>query len=212
MSADGDPLDRLRAGNRRFLSGETTAATGRGPDGRPPVPPQRMRAALAGGQSPYAVVLACADSRVAPEVLFDAQLGELFVVRVAGNVAEPTQVGSIEFAVEQLGAGLVMVLGHTACGAVGAAVDTLSGPSGHSDDLESILSVIRPVARAVKAERSDADAAALAGLTVRANARAAANALRAVPALASRVADGRLRVVAAEYALDTGAVDIFDLG
>ena len=128
------PLERLKAGNRRFVSGQRAAD--------PEEPGHRQE--LTGGQHPYAIVLTCADSRVVPEFIFNARLGELFVVRVAGNVPNPSSLASIEYAVAQLGVKQVVVMGHSSCGAVGAAVQ--GGDAG--PNLNHLVSFIAPAAQA----------------------------------------------------------------
>lgn len=184
-------LEQLREGNRRFAGSETVGERARVSRAR--------RVELTAGQSPFAVVLGCSDSRVPAELVFDQGLGDLFVIRVAGNIAAPTQIGSVEFAVEVLGARLVVVLGHSGCGAVSAAVETIrSGDPGHSPHLRAIVDRIRP---AVEGE-PDAERA------VRANVEATVARLSAEsPTLAA--VEG-LRIVGAEYALESGLVTFFE--
>ncbi len=198
MVPASEALERLREGNRRFVSGGATPAGAR-------------PAELAGGQKPFAIILGCADSRVPPELVFDQGLGELFVVRVAGNVATPTQVGSIEFAAEQFGARLVVVLGHSMCGAVAATLGQIEHPAeGGSPHVASIVDQIRPaVAPLLEAGGTD-DRDALVCEAVRANVRASVDALRGgSEVLRGLAADDGLVVVGAEYSLQSGEVEFF---
>lgn len=184
-------LKELAAGNARYVAGERTLAT---------VTAAR-RAELVAGQHPKAIVLGCSDSRVPAELLFDQGIGDLFVVRVAGNVATPDTLGSVEYAAGHLGTPVVVVLGHTGCGAVAAAC-----AGGHAEGhVESIVEEIRPAVRAVKATSPQACAAA----AVPENARLVATALtKDSPILAKLVADGKLRIVSGVYDLATGAVTL----
>lgn len=170
------------------------------------------RSELVAGQRPFAVILGCSDSRVPVEIVFDQGLGDLFVIRVAGNVVAPSQIGSVEFAAEQFGTPLVVVLGHTGCGAVDATLDALCRPQGStSRHLSSIVERIRPAVAGLLETDRDRDRDALARRAVRANVRVAANALRhGSEVLESLVGTGGLRIVGAEYSLETGAVDFFD--
>lgn len=200
-----EALERLRAGNRRFAAG---LRNGEGPSS-----PER-RAELASGQEPFAIVLGCSDSRVPAEIVFDQGLGDLFVIRVAGNIVAPSQVGSVEFAAERFGTRLVVVLGHSRCGAVSATLEELRRANGaHSRNLRSIVDRIRPSIEGLLASELAQDPAALEREAVRANVRAAANQLRHGSEVLERLIerDG-LRVVGAEYSLDSGIVDVFDGG
>ena len=183
-------LARLTAGNRRFVAGR-----GRHPHQRP-----ARRRQVAAGQHPVAAVVACADSRVPPEILFDCGLGDLFVVRVAGNIASQSVTGSIEYAVEHLGVPLVVVLGHTRCGAVTAAVEGGHAP-GH---VPHVLCAIQPAVACTSGWPGDpVDNAARAHVgLVTAQLRASE------PVLADRVRQGALRLVGAYYHLDTGEAEI----
>ncbi len=203
MISASDALDRLRAGNRRFVAGEHTIdelASG------------VRRMAVVSGQRPIATILGCSDSRVPVEVVFDQGFGDLFVIRVAGNIVAPSQVGSVEFAAERLGTRLVVVLGHTRCGAVTATLEDLQRPaSNQSWNLNSIVSRIRPSVEGLLATDLKHDHERLIDQAVRANVRASVNQLRygsdVLELLMRR--DG-LRVVGAEYSLETGIVDFFD--
>ena len=131
-----EALDRLKAGNQRFMKGETTNHT---------LVSHQERAEMAEGQNPFAIILGCSDSRVPAEMVFDQGLGDLFVIRVAGNVVAPSQVGSVEFAAERYDCAVVVVLGHSHCGAIQATVDTLLNPENPpSDNLMSIVNRVRP--------------------------------------------------------------------
>ena len=190
VSAPFQLFQRLMAGNTRFVAGV------------PEHPHQdaSTRAQLAKGQKPFAIVLACADSRVAPEVLFDQGLGDLFVLRVAGNIANDDIKASIEYAVEHLGSGLIVVLGHERCGAVKAAVAGGELP-GH---LPGLIEKIRPAVEKVKGLPGDGLDNAIA-----VNARMVAQQLRdSAPLLKAKVDSGALTVLAMRYDLDTGAVDV----
>lgn len=196
-----DALQRLREGNQRFVSGIRGTAS--------LVSPTR-RAKLATAQHPFAIVLGCSDSRVPAELIFDQGLGELFVVRVAGNVATPTQVGSVEFAATHFGTSLVVVLGHTRCGAIQAAVADVRTPAPTSPNVRSIIDSIRPTAEAVVVG-SDGDDDQLVREVGRANVRAGVARLRHESEVLSRLVEsGQLDVVGAEYSLETGVVEFFE--
>jgi carbonic anhydrase len=192
--APATALKRLMDGNARYVAGKPL---------RPNQGAQR-RSSLAGGQNPFATILACADSRVSPELLFDQGLGDLFVVRVAGNVVDDVVLASIEYSVIHLGSELVMVLGHERCGAVGATVDALAGKESDADKgtkIGELAGLITPAVREVPANAPDkVDAAVLL------NARRNAGLVLKSPPLAERARAGRLEVVSARYDLDTGAV------
>ena len=197
-----DALARLRAGNQRFGSDMATSRT-TGKD---------HLVDLAQGQSPFAVVLGCSDSRVPLEIVFDQGLGDLFVIRVAGNIVAPSLVGSVEFAASQFGTRLVVVLGHTNCGAVGATIDSLtSGSAAETKNLDSIVQRVRPSVEPLLDTELRDDRAALTAAAVRANIRASAAHLRSgSPLLEGLIRDEGLQVVGAEYDLETGQVDFFD--
>jgi carbonic anhydrase len=170
------------------------------------------RIELTKGQDPFAIILGCSDSRVPAEIVFDQGLGDLFVIRVAGNIVAPSQIGSVEFAAERFGTRLVVVLGHTRCGAVQATLDELQQPSERqSRNLASIVGRIRPSVEGLLGTDLRRDPEALAREAVRANVRAAANQLRHGSELIERLSeqDGLL-VVGAEYSLESGMVDFFD--
>jgi carbonic anhydrase len=193
-------LERLREGNRRFASGAV----------RPePIATEARRALLTEGQDPFAIVLGCSDSRVPAEIVFDQGLGDLFVIRVAGNIVAPSQIGSIEFAAERFGTRLVVVLGHSQCGAVTAALESLRRPDAvPSRNLSSIVERIRPAIETL----APAGEERLLAEAVRANVRHAVGQLRHGSESLERLArhDGLL-IAGAEYSLHTGLVDWLDL-
>jgi carbonic anhydrase len=205
MIPAAEALERLREGNRRFVAG-TPRMDGSSEPAR--------RRELAAGQNPFAIIFGCSDSRVPAEIVFDQGLGDLFVIRVAGNVVAPSLVGSVEFAAEVFGTRLVVVLGHTRCGAVTATVDALRRPEkGGSPNLRSIVDRIRPTVEGLLegggADLADPDS--LIQRAVRANVRASANQLRHGSQVLEQLStDAGLRVVGAEYSLETGEVDFFD--
>lgn len=200
-----DALERLRQGNARFASGQRK----RGVPGD-----AGKRGELVEGQAPFAVILGCSDSRVPVEIVFDQDLGDLFVIRVAGNIVAPSQVGSVEFAAARFGTRLVVVLGHSSCGAIEATLEELRRPTGsQSRNLRAIVDRIRPAVEELVAPELGANPLTLARHAVRANVRASANHLRRGSDLLEQLmrTDG-LMVVGAEYSLETGVVDFFDMG
>ena len=170
------------------------------------------RMELASGQEPFAAILGCSDSRVPVEIVFDQGLGDLFVIRVAGNIVAPSQVGSVEFAAEQFGTRLVVVLGHSKCGAVGATVEQLQRPKeNQSHNLHSIVDLIRPSVEDLLATDLRNDLDELIHQAVRANIRASVNHLRHGSEIIEQlIRNDGLLVVGAEYSLETGVVDFFD--
>jgi len=198
-----EALERLRAGNRRFVSGVRSLDS---------LMSQTRRSDLVAGQEPFAVILGCSDSRVPVEIVFDQGLGDLFVIRVAGNVVAPSQIGSVEFAAERFGTRLVVILGHTRCGAVQATLEELQRPTeNQSRNLRSIVDRIRPSVEALLAAEFHHDAEALARHAVRANVRVSASSLRHGSEVLERLIQNEgLLVVGAEYSLESGVVDFFD--
>lgn len=197
-----EALARLREGNQRFVSGVRSVEV---------LLSHTRRAELATEQRPFAIVLGCSDSRVPAELVFDQGLGDLFVIRVAGNIVAPSQVGSVEFAAEQFGTPLVVVLGHTRCGAIGATLNELRSGANHTRNVRSIVNRIRPAVEALLSTDLKDDEERLVREAVRANVRASANHLRHGSALLEQlILDGSLLVVGAEYSLETGEVDFFD--
>ncbi|RME02683.1 MAG: carbonic anhydrase [Deltaproteobacteria bacterium] len=201
MRTAREALDRLQAGNRRFVAG---AHKGVGLD-------RSRRRQLLQGQSPFATILGCSDSRVPPEFVFDQGLGDLFVVRVAGNIAEDTQIASVVFAVRELGSRLVVVLGHTNCGAVSATLASLtSGGEGGGSELDAVIAQIRPAVASLSEGEASIDRDGLVSEVVRANIRRSVERLRASPTIAHLIEQDGLAVIGAQYALETGVVEFFD--
>lgn len=194
-------LNHLREGNLRFASERSTTRV-----------TQAQRTELIDGQSPSAVIIGCSDSRVPVEMIFDQGLGELFVIRVAGNIITPSQMGSVEFAIQHYGTQLVVVLGHSNCGAVGATLEALRTPEEKlSSNLCSIVEHIRPVFKPLLESDPSQDSKTLIQKAVRANVQTSAHCLRNdSPTLQKRIAANKLLVVGAEYSLSTGLVDFFD--
>src|SRR5213596_1386325 len=203
MMSGHEALVRLREGNRRFVASMADTA---------PALNQTRRHALAEGQQPFAIVLGCSDSRVPAELVFGQGFGDLFVIRVAGNIVAPSQIGSVEFAAERFGTRLVVVLGHTECGAVLATIEELGRPSeGQSRNLRSIVDRIRPSVEALLLAEFRDQADALVRKAVRANIRVSADHLRhGSEVLEQSIQKDGLLVVGAEYSLETGVVDFFD--
>ena len=202
ISAD-EALERLREGNRRFVSEVRSHE----------LTSEARRSALASGQEPFAIILGCSDSRVPAEIVFDQGLGDLFVIRVAGNIVAPSQIGSVEFAAERAGARLVVVLGHSQCGAILATLEQLKRPSdNHSRNLRSIVDRVRPSVEALLSTDLRHDPDELVRQAVRANVRASANQLRhGSDIVEDLIQKEGLRVVGAVYSLETGIVEFFDV-
>ena len=198
-----EALERLREGNRRFVSDVRSSDT---------LTSQARRNALAAGQEPFAIILGCSDSRVPAEIVFDQGLGDLFVIRVAGNIVASSQVGSVEFAAARFGTRLVVVLGHSQCGAVLATLEQLQQPTDNqSRNLRSIVGRVRPSVEALLATELRHDLDALVRHAVRANVRISASHLRHGSAVLEQLIQKEgLLVVGAEYSLETGVVDFFD--
>jgi carbonic anhydrase len=197
-----EALVRLRDGNRRFVEGRSA----------PDAASSARRAALVGGQEPFAIVLGCSDSRVPAELVFDQGLGDLFVIRVAGNIVAPSGIGSVEFAAARFGTRLVVVMGHSQCGAVTATLEELLGSaSTASRNLRSIVDRVRPSVESMLAGRDRRDFDALMRDAVRANVRSSVDHLRHGSELLEELIrkDGLL-VVGAEYSLETGVVSFFE--
>jgi carbonic anhydrase len=196
-------LTRLREGNRRFANDET-------------ITPERSnsvrRAALMAGQEPFAIILGCSDSRVPAELVFDQSFGDLFVIRVAGNVVAPSQVGSVEFAASRFGTRLVVVMGHSQCGAIVATLEELQGGTDtHSENLRDIVDRVRPSVETVLSIMHNAPYEDLVREAVRANVRASVDHLRhGSDLLEELIKETGLLIVGAEYSLETGVVEFFD--
>ncbi len=203
MIPASEAIERLREGNLRF------ASSGRGSE---PLLSHAQRAALTTGQQPFAIILGCSDSRVPAEIVFDQGLGDLFVIRVAGNIVAPSQVGSVEFAAARFDTRLVVVLGHSQCGAVVATLEELQRPTANqSRNLAAIVDRIRPSVEGLLATELKHDMDALVTQGVRANIRASVDHLRhGSEVLELLIRDGGLRVVGAEYSLETGVVEFLD--
>lgn len=196
-------LDTLLEGNRRF-AGEIQDHALELEAGR--------RYRLVPRQEPFAIIIGCSDARVPAEIVFDQGLGDLFVIRVAGNIIAPSQVGSVEFAVERFATPLVVVLGHSGCGAIQATLEQLERPSeNRSPNLRSIVDRIRPSVQSLLDAGLQLDSEQLVEQAVRANIRVSANQLRhGSEILEKLIARNQLKVVGAEYSLETGSVDFFD--
>jgi carbonic anhydrase len=198
-----EALERLREGNRRFASDTPSHRL---------LSSGERRGELASGQTPFAIVLGCSDSRVPAELVFDQGLGDLFVIRVAGNIVAASQVGSIEFAAARYGTRLVVVMGHSQCGAILATLEELQQPTvNQSPHLRSIVDRIRPAVAGLLATEIRHDPEALVRQAVRANIRISADHLRHGSQLLEQLIqhDG-LQIVGAEYSLESGVVDFFD--
>lgn len=197
-------LDRLREGNRRFVADIKNLHA---------MPSHARRIALADGQEPFAIILGCSDSRVPAELVFDQGLGDLFVIRVAGNIVAPSQIGSVEFAAGKFNTRLVVVLGHTNCGAISATLEELRQPTANqSRNLRSIVDRVRPSVETLLETELRNDPHALMHQAVRANIRASANQLRhGSEILETLIQNDGLLVVGAEYSLETGEVEFFDV-
>jgi carbonic anhydrase len=199
-----EALERLREGNLRF------AANVRGSDA---FVSHTRRAELASGQQPFAIILGCSDSRVPAEIVFDQGLGDLFVIRVAGNIVAPSQVGSVEFSAARYSTRLVVVLGHSQCGAILATLEELLTPSeNQSHNLRAIVDRVRPSVETLLHTELRHDSDALVREAVRANIRASVNHLRhGSRVLEELIQREGLLVVGAEYSLESGVVEFFEL-
>lgn len=187
-----DPLDKLTQGNQRYVTSTTVCHEDW----------TAKRTALLENQKPFAVVVACSDSRVPPEIVFDQTLGDLFVVRVAGNVVDDFAIGSIEYGVNILGANLVLVLGHSNCGAVQAALKGMK----FDNHIQEVLNEIQPAINAVKGESGD-----LLEKAIKANVKMVEEKLKSSkPLLAKLIEKGTLRISGAYYNLDSGKVEFID--
>jgi len=196
-------LDRLRDGNHRFVSGRRS---------RDAQPTESRRAEVSDEQKPFAIILGCSDSRVPAEIIFDQGLGDLFVIRVAGNIVAPSQIGSVEFAAAQFDARLVVVLGHSQCGAVAATLEELQQPMEfQSHNIRSIIDRIRPSVEPLLNSGLEKDSDALLARAIRANVDFAVSHLRHGSVILERLVEEEgLMVVGAEYSLETGEVEFFD--
>ncbi len=188
-----EAISRLKDGNGRYTNGNQ----------QHPRQSTEQRVELIKSQHPFAIVVGCADSRVPPEIVFDQGLGDLFVLRVAGNVIDDHSLGSIEYAVDHLAVRLIVVLGHQSCGAVKAAKDTIAAKTEAPAHIQSLVTAIQPAVEATV--HGDLET------TVKANVKDVVQALRSsTPVLKPNVDSGELRVLGAYYSLDTGAVSFLD--
>jgi carbonic anhydrase len=200
-----DALRRLQEGNHRFATDTRSADN---------LSSLTRRAELVTGQQPFAIILGCSDSRVPAEIVFDQGLGDLFVIRVAGNIVAPSQIGSVEFAADRFGTRLVVVLGHSQCGVVQATLQELQQPDAtHSRSLRSIVNRVRPALESLLETELVDEPDALMREAVRANVRVSANQLRHGSEILERLIEHEgLEVVGAEYSLESGVVHFFDGG
>ena len=198
-----EAIVRLKEGNARFSSGTSIHSS---------FAHEARRKETAKGHTPFAVILGCSDGRVPAEIIFDQSLGDLFVIRVAGNIVAPSQIGSVEFAVERFDTKLVVVLGHTGCGAIDATLEELRRPTeSQSPNLRSIVDRVRPSIEALFESPATDDSEVFEHRAVRANIRASANQLRHGSQILERLIEYEgVRVVGAEYSVDTGEVAFFE--
>ncbi len=198
-----EALQRLIEGNKQFVSSRNLP---------PSALSQTVRAELVDGQMPFAIILGCSDSRVPAEIVFGQGLGDLFVIRVAGNIVAPSQIGSVEFAVSLFHTRLVIVLGHTNCGAIKATLNALKNDDlNASKNIHAIVNRIKPTVESLMSTDLINDKDALEHEAMRANVRASANQLRHGSEIIERmVEEDNLMIVGAEYLLETGVVNFFD--
>ncbi|HHC72837.1 MAG TPA: carbonic anhydrase [Thiotrichales bacterium] len=197
-----EALQRLQEGNRRFVEGMAQNHV---------LGLRDRRHELVAGQEPFAILLGCSDSRVPGEIVFDQGLGDLFVIRVAGNIVAPSHIGSIEFAADRFGTRLVVVLGHSCCGAIEATIDELERETGaRSPNLRAIVDRIRPAVQGLLESDLRNDREALMREAVRANIRHSVDRLHYGSEILEHLIDKEgLMIVGAEYSLETGEVDFF---
>jgi carbonic anhydrase len=198
-----EAIVRLQEGNKRFVSGVRSIES---------IVKQQQRSHLVKGQEPFAIILGCSDSRVPAELVFDQGLGDLFVIRIAGNIVAPSQIGSVEFAIARFNTPLVVVLGHSNCGAVCATIDALKGDSEAPSSNElSIVNRIRPVVEPLLETELRNDNDKLIDVAIRANIKYSVNQLRhASERIETYLQQGRIRIIGAEYCLDSGEVEFFE--
>ena len=196
-----EALQQLKDGNARFVNETRNGHVA-----------ESRRREVAASQNPFAIILGCSDSRVPAEIVFDQGLGDLFVIRVAGNIVAPSQIGSVEFGVARFGVKLVVVMGHSNCGAITATLEEMGRRSEEqSRNLRSIVDRVRPSVEALMATDLRHDHDALVAAAVRANVRASANQLRHGSQIIEQMIQNEgLRVVGAEYSLESGVVEFFD--
>jgi len=203
MITASEALERLKEGNKRFISGMRSVEM---------MIKQSHGGSVVENQAPFAIILGCSDSRVPAEIVFDQGLGDLFVIRVAGNIVAPSQIGSIEFAAGLYGTPLVVVMGHSMCGAVNATIEELKSPNkATSSNLLSIVNRIRPTVEPLFETELRNDPEQLMEKSIRANIRASVNQLRhGSPMLEELIKQGKITIVGAEYSLESGEVDFFE--
>jgi carbonic anhydrase len=193
LVAPAEAISKLKEGNGRYTSGNL----------QHPGQTAERRTELAKTQHPFAAIVSCSDSRVPPEIVFDQGLGDLFIVRVAGNVINDEGLGSVEYSVDHLGTRLILVLGHQSCGAVKAARETIAAKSKAPGHIESLVAAIKPAVEATAKEDLDA--------TIKANVKHVVQALRSsTPILKAKVDSGDVQVIGGYYSLDTGAVTFLE--
>ena len=191
--APAEAISKLKEGNSRYTSGNL----------QHPGQTTERRTELAKIQHPYAAIVCCSDSRVPPEVVFDQGLGDLFIVRVAGNVINDEGLGSLEYTVDHLGTRLILVLGHQRCGAVDAARETIAAKGKAPGHIQSLVTAIKPAVEATAKEDLDA--------TIKANVKHVVDTLRSsTPILKAAIDSGKIQVIGGYYSLDTGAVTFLD--
>ena len=203
MLTANQALSRLKEGNQRFVSEHSN---------HNPSSLLSQRIETIDGQAPFAIVLGCADSRVPVEQVFDQGVGDLFVIRVAGNVVASEQTASIEFAAAKFGARLVVILGHSSCGAVAACIESIAQPTNsHTPDIQSLLSKIEPAVRSVMDKSIESSQSQLQELAIRANVMSGVAQLKQSSSLLRTMEqDSGLRIIGAEYSLESGAVCFFE--
>ena len=193
MISPTEAISKLKEGNGRYTSGNL----------QHPGQTAERRTELAKTQHPFAAILSCSDSRVPPEIVFDQGLGDLFVVRVAGNVINDEGMGSLEYTVDHLGTRLILVLGHQRCGAVDAAKQTIAAKGKAPGHIQSLVTAIKPAVEATAKDDLET--------TIKANVKNVVQALRSsTPILKAEVDSGKIQVVGGYYSLDTGAVTFLD--
>jgi carbonic anhydrase len=215
-----EAISRLKEGNGRFTAGNAQHPHESGDErkhmatnsyenagmiflGMTAEQAAKRRAELTKSQHPFATIVSCSDSRVPPEIVFDEGLGDLFILRVAGNVINDESLGSIEYSVDHLGVRLVLVLGHQSCGAVKAAKETIAAKAKAPGHIQSLVTAIKPAVEATV--NGDLDA------TIKANVKHVADALRSsTPILKGKVDSGEMKVIGGYYSLDTGSVTFLE--
>ncbi|MCC6547030.1 carbonic anhydrase [Candidatus Sumerlaeota bacterium] len=203
MISASDALQRLRDGNRHFVASLGTSEESL---------PIARSIDLPADQNPFAIVIGCSDARVPAEIVFDQGLGDLFVIRVAGNIASPSQIGSVEFAASRFGCRLVVVLGHSQCGAIRATIEELQRPAeNQSRNLRAIVDRVKPAVVPLMSRNPPKDMETLMEYAVRANVSFTVAHLKHSSGVLEQLIDrDGLRIVGAEYSLETGNVDFFD--